>query len=177
MKARNGPGVTRMKARSMANDESLSRAHHPILHPGTRAKPLLQRAGMVAGARDVVFHASDRGFDCGVEHDYARSLTPEQALGDDVLLAWAMNGAALLPQHGFPLRLLVPGWYGMASVKWLTEISILDRPFRGHQQVTAYRLRQDEDEDGTPLTRIQPRSLMLPPGLPEFETRRRFVDA
>ena len=59
-----------------------------------------------------------------------------------------MNGAPLAPQHGFPLRLLVPGWYGMTSVKWLGRITAVDRPFEGYQQAHSYRLRQDEDEDG-----------------------------
>jgi DMSO/TMAO reductase YedYZ molybdopterin-dependent catalytic subunit len=59
-------------------------------------------------------------------------------LSDDVLLVWAMNGAPLLPQHGFPLRLIVPGWYGMASVKWLTRIEALTQPFDGYQQVAGY---------------------------------------
>ena len=63
-----------------------------------------------------------------------------------MLLAYEMNGAPLAPQHGFPLRLLVPGWYGMTSVKWLGRITAVDRPFEGYQQAHRYRLRQDEDE-------------------------------
>ncbi len=56
-----------------------------------------------------------------------------------MLLAYAMNGAPLPPQHGFPLRLVVPGWYGMAHVKWLARIELLDAPFTGFQKATAYR--------------------------------------
>ena len=59
-------------------------------------------------------------------------------MDDDVLVAWAMNGAPLPPQHGFPLRLVVPGWYGMASVKWLKRIEVLAQPFDGYQQVSNY---------------------------------------
>ncbi len=143
---------------------------------GTPLKALLERAGMVAGARDVVFCGSDRGFDGGVEHNYARSLTPEQALGDDVLLAWAMNGAALLPQHGFPLRLLVPGWYGMASVKWLNRIEVIDRQFDGFQQVGTYMYRKTADEQGVPVTTMRVRSLMVPPGIPDWYSRRRLIE-
>jgi DMSO/TMAO reductase YedYZ molybdopterin-dependent catalytic subunit len=95
----------------------------------------------------------------------------------DVLLAWEMNGQPLLPQHGYPLRLVVPGWYGMASVKWLTEIDVVDQPFAGYQMRTSYRLKQEEDEDGEPLTRMRPRALMAPPGIPDFATRERTVHA
>jgi DMSO/TMAO reductase YedYZ molybdopterin-dependent catalytic subunit len=80
---------------------------------GTPLKPLLESAGLAANAHDVVFFGRDRGFDCGIENDYGCSLSPEQTLRDDKLPSWAMNGAELPPQHGFPLRLVVPGWYGM----------------------------------------------------------------
>jgi DMSO/TMAO reductase YedYZ molybdopterin-dependent catalytic subunit len=94
-----------------------------------------------------------------------------------VLLAYELNGAPLPPQHGFPLRLLVPGWYGMTNVKWLERIEILERPFGGYQQAQGYRLRQNEDEAGEPLQRMLPRSLLVPPGIPEFLTRERTVRA
>src|SRR3989304_3485355 len=68
-----------------------------------------------------------------IEQAYERSLPLHEATAEDVLLAFDMNGAPLLPQHGFPLRLVVPGWYGMASVKWLTRIMLVDRPFEGYQ--------------------------------------------
>ena len=68
-----------------------------------------------------------------------------------MLLAYEMNGAPLLPQHGFPLRLVVPGWYGMTHVKWLTRITVVDEPFTGYQQAHAYRFRRDEDDEGEPL--------------------------
>jgi DMSO/TMAO reductase YedYZ molybdopterin-dependent catalytic subunit len=83
----------------------------------------------------------------------------------------------LPPQHGFPLRLLVPGWYGMAQVKWLTRIDVLTEPFTGFQNATAYRLKVDAGEDGEPVTRIRPRALLAPPGWPDFMTRERFVRA
>lgn len=143
---------------------------------GTPLKALLQRAGIAAGARDVVFYGRDRGFDCGIEHNYGRSLSPEQALGNDVLLAWAMNSAPLLPQHGFPLRLIVPGWYGMASVKWLDRIQVIDRPFDGFQQVGTYIYRKRADEPGVPVTTMRVKSLMVPPGIPDWYSRRRLVE-
>jgi hypothetical protein len=109
------------------------------------------------------------------EQVYERSLPVADALAGDALLAHELNGAPLPPQHGFPLRLVVPGWYGMTSVKWLERITVLDRPFDGYQQTLAYRFRRDEDDEGEPLTRMRPRALMVPAGVPDFLTRRRFL--
>ena len=114
---------------------------------------------------------STGGLEGGEEQSYERSLPLEEAMSEDVLLAYAMNGAPLPPQHGFPLRLVVPGSYGMASVKWLEAITVLDSPFEGYQQARGYRLRQHPDEPGEPVFRILPRSLMVPPGVPDFATR------
>jgi len=144
---------------------------------GTPLKGLLQEAGLDSNAVDVVFYGTDRGFGGGKEHDYGRSLTPEQVLNDDILVAWAMNGAPLLPQHGFPLRLVVPGWYGMASVKWMNRIEVIDQAFDGHQQVGTYVYRESTDDPGTPISTIRVKSLMVPPGMPDVYTRSRLVDA
>ena len=143
---------------------------------GTPLKPLLERAGFKAGAQDVVFTGADRGFDGGVEHDYGRSLTPALAMGDDVLLVTAMNGQPLLPQHGAPLRLLVPGWYGMASVKWLNQIEVIGHAYQGYQQVQTYIFKQTKGEDGIPVTAIRVKSLLVPPGIPDWYTRQRLVE-
>src|SRR5215210_4402693 len=112
---------------------------------GTPLAPLLAEAGVAAGAVDVVFTGADHGVERGVEQDYSRGLPVAEALRPDALLAWAMDGAALPPQHGAPLRLVVPGWYGMAQVKWLTRIEVLEQPFSGFQNATAYRLKVDAD--------------------------------
>ena len=144
---------------------------------GTPLAPLLEEAGLAGAAREVVFTGLDRGIQGDVEHDYERSLPLEEALRDEVLLAYAVNGQPLPPQHGFPLRLVVPGWYGMTHVKWLRSITVVDEPFRGWQQDVAYHLRESEDEQGRPVTRILPRSLMVPPGIPEFLSRSRLVTA
>jgi sulfane dehydrogenase subunit SoxC len=143
---------------------------------GVELAPLLAEAGIEEDcAVEVLFGALDRGIDGGVEQTYERSLTLADALDGDALLAYDLNGKPLPPQHGFPLRLVVPGWYGMTSVKWLERITVLDRPFDGYQQARAYRLRRDEDDEGEPVTRMRPRALMVPPGVPDFMTRRRFV--
>ena len=139
---------------------------------GAPLKPLLTQTGV-----EVLFTGLDRGFEGGVPQSYERSLPYDEATADDVLLAYAMNGEPLPAQHGFPVRLLVPGWYGMTSVKWLTKITTLQEPHTGYQNEKAYRFRQHEDEAGAPVTRIEPRALMVPPGVPDFLTRRRFVEA
>jgi DMSO/TMAO reductase YedYZ molybdopterin-dependent catalytic subunit len=138
---------------------------------GTPLRPILEEAG--AEGTEVVFTGLDRGVQGDVEHDYERSLPLEEALRDEVLLAWSVNGGDLPPQHGYPLRVVVPGWYGMTHVKWLRSISVVDGPFTGWQQDVAYRLRQSEDQQGEPVTRMLPRSLLVPPGIPEFLSRTR----
>ncbi len=143
---------------------------------GTPLAPILEEAGLAEEALEVVFTGADRGIQDGVEQDYGRSLAIADALRPEVLLATAMNGQPLQPQHGFPVRLLVPGWYGMASVKWLTSIEAVAEPFAGYQQTPAYRYQRDADDPGEPVTRIRVRALMVPPGIPDFFTRRRFVE-
>ena len=143
---------------------------------GVPLADLLDEAGVQDGAVEVLFRGLDRGVEGGEEQQYERSLTLAEARRDEVLLAHSMNGQPLPPQHGFPLRLIVPGWYGMTSVKWLEAITVLDRPFEGYQQAQGYRFRQSPDEDGVPVERIQPRSLMVPPGIPEFATRDRHLE-
>ncbi len=142
---------------------------------GTPLRNVLQRAGLTKAAMHVVFFGRDRGYD-KVEHNYGRALTPDMAMSDDVLLVTAMNGQPLLPQHGFPLRLVVPGWYGMASVKWLDRIEVWDRPFDGPQQVATYVFKQTHDDPGVPVTRLRVKSLLVPPGMPDWYTRQRIVE-
>jgi DMSO/TMAO reductase YedYZ molybdopterin-dependent catalytic subunit len=144
---------------------------------GTPLPEVLAEAGVREDTVDLVFTGADHGTQGDVEHDYARSLPPEEALRPDVLLAYEMNGRPLEPQHGAPIRLLVPGWYGMASVKWLTRIEAVTEPFDGYQQAASYRYQRTEEEPGEPVTRIRVRALMIPPGYPDFHTRHRYVDA
>jgi DMSO/TMAO reductase YedYZ molybdopterin-dependent catalytic subunit len=128
------------------------------------------------GAPDVVFTGLDRGVQGGVEQQYERSLPIADAMRDEVLLAYAINGVPLTPQHGFPLRLVVPGWYGMTQVKWLRSITVLDHEFEGYQQATAYHFRTVRGGAGEPVTRMLPRALMVPPGVPDFMSRTRFLE-
>jgi DMSO/TMAO reductase YedYZ molybdopterin-dependent catalytic subunit len=141
---------------------------------GTPLSSLLHEAGVADGAVDVIFTGADHGIERGHEQDYQRALPLAEAMGDGVMLAYEMNGALLPPQHGAPLRLIVPGWYGMAHVKWLRRITVVAEPFDGFQ-MRAYRLRDSPDDPGIPLTRMEPRALLIPPGYPDFMSRRRFV--
>ncbi|MGW1052067.1 molybdopterin-dependent oxidoreductase [Streptomyces sp. NPDC002521] len=144
---------------------------------GVPLRLLLAEAGADPAAVDVVFTGADHGVERGVEQDYQRALPLAVAVADDpqVLVATAMNGAPLPPQHGRPLRLIVPGWYGMAHVKWLRSVTVSDVPFTGFQHTVAYRIRRSADEEGEPVTRIAPRALLVPPGFPDFMSRTRVV--
>jgi len=122
----------------------------------------------------AVFTGRDKGIEGGEVQHYQRSLTVHEAMLDDVLLAFEMNGEPLLPQHGHPLRLVVPGWYGMTSVKWLDRIEAIAAPFNGYQ-MRAYTFR---DANGAIVDRVtlqRVRSLIIPPGIPDFLTRTRVV--
>ena len=141
---------------------------------GAPLRPLLAEAGVRDSVVEAVFTGLDHGVEGGIAQDYERALPLAEA--DGALLAYEMNGAPLPPQHGFPLRLVVPGWYGMQNVKWLTRITLVETPFVGYQNSVAYRHYRSEDEPGEPVTRMLPRSLMVPPGIPEFMTRERRLE-
>ena len=140
---------------------------------GTPLAPLLAEAGVRPEAVELLFGGLDRGVEGGAEQSYERAIAPADA--ESALLAYEMNGAPLPPQHGFPLRLVVPGWYGMQNVKWLSRITALEQPFEGFQNAVAYRMYGADGEPGEPVTRMLPRSLMVPPGVPDFMTRERHL--
>jgi len=143
---------------------------------GTPLAPLLDEAGLLDDVVEIVFTGLDRGIEGGHDQVYERSLPITEARREEVVLAYEMNGQPLPPQHGLPLRLLVPGWYGMTSVKWLSRITAVSERFEGYQQTGAYLWRQHPDEQGEPVDHIAVRSLMIPPGIPEFLTRHRYVE-
>ena len=144
---------------------------------GTPLAGVLAECGLDGKAIEIVFTGQDRGVQGGDEHDYARSLSVTDAQRPEVLLAYEMNGRPLEPQHGFPLRLVVPGWYGMTSVKWLNSIEAVAQPFTGYQQSPAYHYTTSPDVEGVAVDRIRPRALMVPPGIPDFFSRSRLADA
>ena len=141
---------------------------------GTALAPLLDDAGVKHSAVELLFSALDRGIEGGQPQTYERALPIGEAR--EAILAYEMNGGPLPPQHGFPLRLVVPGWYGMQNVKWLTRITVLEEPFTGFQNSVAYRMYDADGAPGEPVTRMLPRSLMVPPGVPDFMTRTRHVE-
>ena len=142
---------------------------------GTPLRSVLEQAGLTDDAREVLFTGWDRGVYAGVEHTFARSLPLEEALREEVLLAWQINGLPLPPQHGYPLRLVVPGWYGMVSVKWLRSIEVLDHSFSGAEQAISYRVKVSDADPGYPVTRQTVRALLVPPGIPDLMSRERFL--
>ncbi len=105
---------------------------------------VLEEAGVKPGAVEVLFEGADRGTepDHPETMSFARSLPLQKALHPDTLLVYRMNGELLEPNHGYPLRLFVPGWYGVASVKWLERIEVRDRPFQGYFQTTKYTIQR-----------------------------------
>jgi DMSO/TMAO reductase YedYZ molybdopterin-dependent catalytic subunit len=120
---------------------------------GVPLRLLLEDAGLSDGAAEVLCEGADRGreSDHPDEMPFARSLPRAKALDRDTLVATRMNGELLEPNHGAPARLLVPGWYGVASVKWLSRIAALDRPFAGYFQTKKYTI---ERETGAGLERV-----------------------
>ena len=107
---------------------------------GVSVKTLLKAAGIRDDAVEVVFEGADEG----VEADYpepmrfARSLPLDKALHPDTLIVLRLNGEVLDTNHGYPARLFVPGWYGVASIKWLQCMQVIDRAFDGYFQTKKY---------------------------------------
>ncbi len=144
---------------------------------GTPLRGVLEEAGLKDEAVEILFTGLDRGVQGDEVQSYQRSLSVDEAMREEVLLAYRMNGEPLPPPHGYPLRLVVPCWYGMTSVKWLDRIEAVGEPFHGYQMDRSYRISQTEDEAGEPVTLIKVRSLMAPPGIPDYMTRDRLVEA
>lgn len=144
---------------------------------GTPLRGVLEEAGVSRKAVEILFTGLDRGVQGGELQSYQRSLSVDDSMRGEVLLAYHMNGAPLEPQHGYPLRLIVPGWYGMASVKWLDQIEAIGKPFQGYQQIQNYRYTQAAEDPGEPVREIRVRALMVPPGIPDWLTRTRLVEA
>ena len=138
---------------------------------GARLSDVLQTAGVQARAVEVIFDSADKGDprkegQPPVPLTFSRSISLNKAASGDVLLAYAMNGKELPPNHGFPVRAIVPGWYGCASVKWLTRVIVTRTPFLGFDQTLDYSYWAN-DEDGLPrltaLTEMQPKAQIATP--------------
>ena len=155
--------------------EGIGFSHGAVSTARWKGVPLslvLERAGANKDALEVVFHGADTGEEeedgvvYSTELPYARSLPLATAMRPELLLAWEMNGKPLTPDHGFPLRLLVPRWYGMASVKWLTRIKVVDKPFEGFFQKRRYVFIDEGVEDDParkPVTTLKVKSIVTAP--------------
>ncbi len=138
---------------------------------GASLRTVLDLVEPNSSAVEVLCVGADAGTpaDVGARIAYERSLPIADALRDDVLVAYAMNGSDLPPEHGAPLRLIVPGWYGMASVKWLARMRVLERRFEGFFQTERYVVGD------RPLREIAARALITWPRDGERLARRQFV--
>lgn len=137
---------------------SLNRLSGNAKWAGIRLRDLLRDAGMDRGTKEVVFFGADKGMEkvthgrsgeLEVEQHFGRALHPEDATRPEAMLAWEMNGRPLTAIHGFPVRLVVPGWYGVANVKWITRIHAQDTRFIGRfmtRDYVTFRPEQVGDE-------------------------------
>jgi DMSO/TMAO reductase YedYZ molybdopterin-dependent catalytic subunit len=132
---------------------------------GARLRDVLDLAGAPTGAAEVWMQGMDEGAEDDVHTAYEHSLPLDKAFHDDTLLAYEMNGAPLNADHGAPLRCIAPGWYGMASVKWLRRIRFIHQPFTGFFQHDRYRFeRPNKGDYQEPLDRMRLKSPILSPG-------------
>src|SRR6266513_47471 len=141
---------------------------------GVPLRALLERAGLEEDACEVVFEGADHGVPAEepkppLPISYARSLTRAKALQPEVLIAYEMNGRDLSRDHGYPVRAIVPGHYGMASVKWLTRIQAVRQPFQGYWQTSDYGYWDflDGKPVRRPLTEIKLKSAIARPSVYE----------
>lgn len=140
---------------------------------GASLRDVIDAGSLPPDTVELLFIGADSGaVRPGEVAPFARSLPPEAALHPDTLLAWEMNGEPLTADHGHPLRLIVPRWYGVASVKWLVEVRALTEPFRGFYQADHYVYRDQAGSPDAPVTTMRLRALIarpaegetLPPG-------------
>jgi sulfite oxidase len=136
---------------------------------GVRLADVLKKAGMKSTAQHVLFNGADTPL--GTMPDFKRTVPVKKSLDPDTVLAFEMNGEPLPISHGFPLRLVVPGWAGDCSVKWVTDIQPLDKEFDGFWMKTAYRYpvrpvtpgAAVDPADLKPIEAIRPKSIIAGP--------------
>jgi DMSO/TMAO reductase YedYZ molybdopterin-dependent catalytic subunit len=137
---------------------------------GVRLRDVLQKAGVKPGAAHLLLDGAD--VPLGKMPDFQRTLEVGKAMHPDTLLAWEMNGQPLTPDHGFPLRVIAPGWAGDSWVKWLQHIEVLDHEFDGFWMKTAYRHPSHsvapgstvDAKDLVPVTDLNVKSVIAVPG-------------
>jgi DMSO/TMAO reductase YedYZ molybdopterin-dependent catalytic subunit len=134
------PSIRRALTFECAGNVSGGRGVGNALWSGLPLSDVLKKSGIASGVTTVVLHGADsgQGEDLPANTNYARAIPLEKAMDPSTLLAYEMNGSPLPPEHGFPVRALVAGWYGMDSVKWLTRIELTKQPFDGYFQREHY---------------------------------------
>ncbi|PLS01883.1 sulfite oxidase [Neobacillus cucumis] len=134
---------------------------------GVSLRTLLEHTGLVNSAKEFVFEAYDYGErpDSDSIFNFSRSLPIEKALEPDTIIAYEYNNQPIPFKHGFPLRLIVPGWYGMASVKWLKKITVIDKEFNGPFQTIDYVYYPNKENDNGkfPVTTVHVNSTIQYP--------------
>ncbi|WP_200822109.1 sulfite oxidase [Caballeronia arvi] len=119
---------------------------------GTPLAPLLKQAAVRDQASEVVFWGSDEGVEevrqIRMPQHFARSMSLTDAMDSNVLLCYEMNGVSLSPSHGFPVRLIAPGWYGIANVKWLKRIEVRQARFMNRFMARDYVTIREEQHNG-----------------------------
>ena len=131
---------------------------------------MLEEAGLEDDAVEILFTGQDKGIQGEQVQYFQRSLTVDYVMNpdNDVLLCYEINGQPLPPQHGFPLRLLVPGWLGMTNVKWIDSIEATSTRLTERQMKWYSYAQNDNDPNRHPATFQQVRAMMIPPGIPDF---------
>ena len=136
---------------------------------GVRMADVLKRAAVRSSGRFVTMNGADRGM--GQQPDFVRQVPIDKALHPDTLIAYEMNGQPIHPLHGFPLRAIIPGWEGAYSIKWLTNLRVIDKEFDGFWVATGYRYPTKvvapgaavDPKDMAPLTGLVVKSLITKP--------------
>jgi DMSO/TMAO reductase YedYZ molybdopterin-dependent catalytic subunit len=132
---------------------------------GVPLKAVLERAGIKAGTIEILVEGADRGkpSDGPPDIPFARAMPLDKALHEDTLLALEMNGSPVPADHGAPVRLVVPSWYGMAAVKWVNRIEALTEPFTGYYQRNRYIYDYGDGQQPTPVTTMLIKSIITSP--------------
>jgi DMSO/TMAO reductase YedYZ molybdopterin-dependent catalytic subunit len=134
---------------------------------GVALRTLLQYTGLLDSAKEIVFEGYDNGIrpDSNQLFNFSRSLPIEKAIDPDTIIAYEYNNQPIPFKHGFPLRLIVPGWYAMASVKWIKKIIVIDKEFKGPFQAVDYVYYPNKDNDNgkVPVTTINVNSTIKYP--------------
>ena len=162
-------GRARGWPRSWRRRASWSEASEVVFWGADRGKVTIRdNSGIVSGGQTgVVEPDAGGGLDLTITEQFARSMSLDEALGRDNLLCYEMNGEPLPPEHGFPVRLIAPGWYGVANVKWLTRIEVTRQSLRG---TTSWRATTSPSARSSATARRSGRS---PPSATTASSRRR----